>query len=229
MNVTRQPLHCLKLVAFCCLLAMASSASADLIFLDEFTTDPASNGWVITIAGPAATGSTITTNGDQAVITEGGGAQEATFSLTRTIDTTGYSDITVNLRAFQSNVNFEATDYLGIQIDTGSGYTDLLRDHRAWTGIDDSSSGSGQSGTTTATATGDISLPVAAAQNSALGVRIIAQMNTADETYFLESFTLSGSSTATVPEPNSLTLACLMTVALGGFKLRRRLRVDSAP
>ncbi|HKL23030.1 MAG TPA: hypothetical protein VJ904_14585, partial [Tichowtungia sp.] len=89
-------------------------------------------------------------------------------SITRTIDTTGYTNLMVSLSAFQNAGSFEGDEYLEIEVDYGEGFVSLLKNTGVWNGTPGGSSGTGNSASTS---TGGLQLD-AAADNGSFDIRI---------------------------------------------------------
>jgi hypothetical protein len=116
-------------------------------------------------------------------------------SLTRTISTAGYKDISLNLTAFQSGATFEAADKLKIEIDTGAGFERLLTDGQRFQAIDNASGdddAASVSGATSPTSTGWLALQSSASNNKSVRIRITGTVSAADEKYFLDALQLIG-------------------------------------
>ncbi|MGB7347610.1 MAG: hypothetical protein WBD20_25530 [Pirellulaceae bacterium] len=208
--------------AVCLAILSLTPASAAIIFEDAFGLDPGSNGWIEDLdLGATAVGDiTVSALGNAAIFDKTSGAGRITYSLTRTINTFDFEDITVDLSAFQSLTDFETADYLSIQYDSGSGFTDLLTDVQAWNGVQDTTGDLISIGTAIPASTGAIALPTSANNNSALQLRIIGSTNANAEDYFIDNFRVSGSfsNVSAVPEPSAIGFAC---VVMGGLCFRR--------
>lgn len=195
----------------------AGSLQASIVFQDDFSTDPASNGYV---EFTSETNATITSNGSEVFFDRSTTGPQTDFTITRTVDTTGFTDITVELVAFQTSTQHEPEDFLAIQIDTGSGFVDVLRDTGIWSGIQDTSTGPSNAGfNATPTSTGTIALSALAAENATLQIRIAGNINSSTEGYLLDQFTVNGVST--IPEP-STWISGLAIAALGLLVVNRR-------
>lgn len=141
-------------------------------------------------------------------------------TLTRTISTVGFTDITIDFSAFQRAAGtFEGSEAFNIEVVTSSGTTSLSSGPILGllsTGADGSATAA-DSFTLTAEALG------AAADNSSFDIRITINtgfwngaQNTREE-YHLENLVVNG--TAIVPEPSSTAL-----LGLGGLALIHRRR-----
>ena len=174
-----------------------------IIFEDTFDLDPVLTGstgrtgsetpWIgSNPSAPNAAGS-ITGNGrGQVELTKVNGRGFAHLAITREISTAGFKDITFDLAAFQSATQFEVTDFLTFEIDTGSGFIELIRDVGVWEATTTPSQGTGP-GQKTSLATGPVSLPPAASDNPSLKIKISASLNVTDiETYSFDAFRLAG-------------------------------------
>jgi Gylcosyl hydrolase family 115 C-terminal domain/WD40-like Beta Propeller Repeat len=170
-------------------------ASGSTIYSDSFSS---MSGW--TVSGTASDGSALsaTSNGNQSVLAKSKDGQSASVSITRTIDTSGFANIALNLTAFQSAATFESTDKLKIEVDTGAGFERLLTDGQLFQGIDNSS-GEGVTsvtGNTTPTSTGWLALQTSASNNKSVKIRVTGTISAADEKYFLDNLLVRGTATA---------------------------------
>jgi hypothetical protein len=168
-----------------------SPPAGQTIYSDDFSTVA---GWQV--AGSSADGSklSVTSNGAQAVLAKSADGQTASVSITRAIDTRGYSAIALNLTAFQSSGTFEAPDKLKIEIDTGTAFERLLTDGEGWQGIDNAAGDevSQVIGTPTPISTGWLFLQTSAANNSAVRIRITGYISAANEQYLLDALEVRG-------------------------------------
>ena len=200
------------------IVPFAQKATSDIIFSDNFDTDPAANGWTESPGAGAiielATGDPQLADGTAAVIYRGdGSSSESLSSISRTISTEGYDNIGLELVAFQHGGSYEGSELLKIEyrLADDQPYQSLLRDVEVYNAVEDNigEMTSGADGNTTPTSTGVLLLPEEAANNAELNIRILVNtgnnpgFNSAAEAYYLDRFELTG----TVPEPSSLTLA----------------------
>ena len=142
------------------------------------------------------------------------GTSEELGFLTRTIDTTGFENITVTLDASQREfATWEGPEYLEILVDTGSGFVSLVRDDGLFGPVDAGTS----AGVSMSFSTDELS---AAAEDGSFDVRIAINVGfynptgTTREVYFLENFRVEGD---VIPEPASLAL-----LGLGGLLMAGR-------
>ena len=205
-------------------LAPTGAVLGDIIFVDSFDLDPSLNGWTEEVTGSGG-GTIVPNNVGQVSFVEGGGTGSATLSITRTVSTIGFTNISVDLSAFQSNTDFESTDFLEISVDVGTGFQSILRDVAVWNGVDDRSGDDGFSNTTS-TPTGDLFIDLltspgspSSANNAGLQIRVTAVVNTSAEIYLLDNLSLGGTAG---PEPSSATLVSLIS-GFGIFMRRRRM------
>ncbi len=167
-----------------------------IIINDNFSTG---NDWTVNTAGGNANGEVLF-NGGQAFMGEAtpNGPGAAVAEICRTFNTTNFTNITLQIAAFQSNAGFEGTDNLTITYDTGGGATTLLSDPEVWQGVD------GQTGVndgnTQNTASPVLVLPATADNNASLVICITVTVNDSNEDYFVSGLTLSGE--ATTPAAN---------------------------
>ena len=115
--------------------SMTTSANGSVvIFSDDFSTDPAGNGWSIATTNSG----TVTTTGSEALFDNVASmtTPPTTWSMTRSFSTVGFTSVSLDLSAFQSNAanGFEGVepnrDFLQIQYDTGSGFMNLVQAQR---------------------------------------------------------------------------------------------------
>lgn len=190
-----------------------------LLFADDFIMDPlapgpvgrggeatnSTNGW-------AESGNWVNTSHSDAFGVSRSVAQGHTGSVTRAISTEGFERVALQLFVMQDdNATYETledldakspswSDYLEIEINTGSGWEAVLLDHGSWTGKDQAASGgwSGEPGNNFNDATAFLDLPVAADDNPNFQVRITKDSSQADELWFLDYFQLRGDLVSTV-------------------------------
>ncbi len=146
-------------------------------------------GWSTNTTGGNGNGEIIFSAG-QVLMGEGvGAAGSSIVEICQTFSTVGFSNITLDLTAFQSNAGFEGADELIITYDTGGGTAVLLTDVEVWQGVD------GQTGVndgnTTPTSTGPLALP-ASANNGSVTICISVEVNSTNEDYFIDELTLIG-------------------------------------
>lgn len=191
------PLFGLVLFGLILVTFSAQEAFADTVFQDTFDLDPESNGWIENIVQvpvngfPATATGEISANGEgQVVLKKTGKVSALELSITKSIDTTGFEDITFALVAKQSMGNYEQEDYIRIEYDSGDGFVTLLEDHEVWMGpggpIDD--------GNTVFTSSGDLSLDENASDNANLVVRLTVFVDEINEDVFFDDFIVKGES-----------------------------------
>ena len=190
-----------------------SKAFADTIFTDDFSVDPSSNGWLesqqqIDNTPPpftsTAVGNISPCNGcdpipvsapTSVIMEKTGGAVGVLLIIERTIDTTGFTDLSLNMAAFEDGNGVSIWEYFEIEIDTGSGFTSFLKDVQCWNGVQDVVGENPTGfcgGTTLSTSTGNLALPSTADNNSNFKVRISALINTVASDRFLDNFEVTG-------------------------------------
>jgi hypothetical protein len=169
----------------------APSASGTTIYTDSFSS---MTGWQIAGSAPDGSVMSATSNGGQAILAKSKDGQSGSVSITRTIDTSGYGNIALNLTAFQSAASFESPDKLKIEVDTGAGFERLLTDGQLFQGIDNAAGENvaAVNGNTTPTSTGWLALQTSAANNESVRIRITATVSGVDEKYLLDSIQLRG-------------------------------------
>lgn len=185
------------------LTVSAQEASATIIFEDPFDLDPASIGWTETITkiptisppipNPTATGNISPNNAGQVVLEKTGLVGTLDLFITRTIPTTGFENIALELTAYQSSPAYQDADFIRIEFDTGNGFEILLDDHNKWFGVNDPTGEGGSNlGNTVPTSTGSLGLPLGANDNPNLQVRLTARIDAANADIFFDNFVLSG-------------------------------------
>src|SRR5439155_19225863 len=165
------------------------------IYSDGFTNLA---GWQIATTASDGSIVSVASNGSQAVLSKNKDGQTTSATLTRTLDTSGFANIALNLTAFQSAATFESADKLKIEVDTGAGFERLLTDGQLFQGIDNAS-GEGTAsaaGDTVPTSTGWLALQSSAANNKSVRIRITGYFSAADEKYFLDALQLRGTAMA---------------------------------
>lgn len=186
------------------------SQAQQILFDDSFDLDPGANGWVENIVTTGTATGTITNAGTAAEIDKTGGTGRVEGTITRFFDTRGFSDITLELLAFQSATDFEGgayrgfnNDSLSIFIDTGGGFVPLMQRTGVWgaSGLGLSDGGDG-AGNTVSTSTGTLAAGIAAANISNFGVRIEGIVWAGPESYFLDQFFLRGQLAAAAAGPD---------------------------
>ena len=211
----------LSLAVAGCLLT--GHAAAEVIFADEFTTVPdAANGYTVDGGGDfsltAVTGAESPPNDPSntavRIAKTASGTKSITF--TRTIDATGFQDLTLDLSAFQTATTYEQEDNLRILIQ-GPGDSDfglLYRNPGPFDDDNDDSDGS-VAGVRDSTAIDTISL-APSNNDSMFEIRVGVTVNANSEQYHLDRLVVSGNP---IPEPGSLALGASGLLLLGG---RRR-------
>lgn len=190
----------------------AQEAFAEIILEDPFDLDPASIGWTETITkiptisppipNPTATGNISPNNAGQVVLEKTALAGTLDLSITKTIPTTGFENIALELTAFQSLKSYEIVDFILIEFDAGNGFETLLEDHQKWLGVDNPL-GEGVEdiiGNTIPTSTAPLGLPAQANDNPNLMVRLTVRIDSSNEDTFFENFVLSGDTIVMPPK-----------------------------
>ena len=175
---------------------------ADTLFFDDFSTDPASNGWT-EISLPPFMGTISPFNpphvghGNEVIFekTLNDGIPVST-SITREVSTIGFENIQVSLTAHQqSGAALEDEDYLEISVDTNNDgiFESVLKDEEGWEGMQDITNfDRGHPSNFNPTSTGFLLLSDVAANNPNLKIRIEANFEGSDEQYFLTEFEVIG-------------------------------------
>jgi hypothetical protein len=153
-------------------------------------------------------------------------------TISRTIDTRGFRELSLELIAFQNpDIDFEVledleqlgpnwSDYLRIRIDVGDGkgWQTLLLDDGAWSGEHNTQAAEkyfAEAGNGSPTSTGRLLLPESAWDIASLGIEIEVYSNRETEFFHLDEFVLRGTA---IPEPTSGVLLS----GLGLFAIRSR-------
>lgn len=186
---------------------------ATLLFADDFIMDPLAPGPVgrggeapNTTNGWSESGAWSNATQHDAFGVARSVAQGHTGSLTRTISTEGYDRVALQLFVIQDdNASYETledlsamsptwSDFLEIEVNTGSEWERVLLDHGAWNGADEgaASGWSGEPGNNFNDPTAFIDLPIDADDNASFQVRITTRSSQADELWFLDYFQLRG-------------------------------------
>jgi hypothetical protein len=123
-----------------------------------------------------------------------GNTAVSTATLSRTINTTGLSNLSLRLQASQSGALFSSSDLIKIEVNDGKGWQRLLTDAGYFQGLDDATpeSTTPTAGNKTPTWTDWIPLPVGASKQKSIQLRITCQLGTAGEQYFLNQLLLIG-------------------------------------
>jgi hypothetical protein len=168
-------------------------------------------------------------------------ARGQTATMTRTIQTTGYEDIQLELAAFQnSSTEYETledlselspnwSDFLRIRINTGDGWEVVLLDDGAWTGENTlvaAAEYAAEAGTARLTSTGLLSLPEEAWDHAGFTLEISIYSNQEVESWYIDRVTLSGTP---IPEPGVAALVLLVTPLLGRRRKRRARSLPATP
>lgn len=217
----RQSMNLILIAVFLLASAAGARASVVSIFTDDFNVDPGASGWTETLGDAnsrivlaSGAGVQLVTGTAAVIYQANSAAANVASSITRTISTAGLAHIELSLTAFQHPGSFEGPEYLLIQYDTGSGFTNLLQDfdqYHAENDLDGEPSAS-TTGNATPTSTGWLALPAAAWNNPSLQVRITTASGFNDnfasnssEAYYLDSFALRS-----VPAPAALPAGLVM-------------------
>jgi len=196
-------------------LFSSQDAFAVLLFQDDFSLDPASNGWTEEIVNgePSDDISPIVvpnipphTNPDHGteVFFEIGSNSGAVrfFNIKQIISTECFENIKIRLSAHQLAGNYEPADFLEISVDTnGDGiFESVLKDVERWDGAEDQNPNDpGNPANTSPTSTLFIPLTNAATNNPNLNIKLEASFNSRSipapiplEGYFLTEVEVTG-------------------------------------
>jgi Tol biopolymer transport system component len=171
----------------------APATSPTTLFSDSFSGNPALS-WQIKAVSTDASIASSQSNGSQVVLSKNADGTAATISLTKTIDTRGFDDISIRLDAFQSATHFEGADSLKIEFDAGYGFTHLLTDAERFDAVDNATADNiaASNAALTPTSTGYLALPRSAANTQSLRIRITGTFDEAAEKYLLDYFQVVG-------------------------------------
>jgi len=175
------PIFSIFLITF---LVSSQSVYADTIFDDAFDKDPQANGWtekMVQVQGiskyPSTAVGVISPTGEgEVVLAKTGGASGLELSITRTIDTTGFKNIELDLIAKQSSGKYENEDFFRIEYNSGTGIKTLYEGH----------------GNSILDSTNNLSLSADADENSSLMVRLTVLIDEIDERIFLDNLMIKG-------------------------------------
>jgi len=176
------PIFSIFLITF--LLVSSQSVYADTIFVDTFDKDPQANGWtekMVQVQGNSkypstAVGEISPTGKGEVVLQKTGGASGLELSITRTIDTTGFKNIELDLIAKQSSGKYENEDLFRIEYNSGTGIKTLYEGH----------------GNSILASTNNLNLSSDADENSSLMVRLTVLIDEVDERIYLDNFMIKG-------------------------------------
>jgi len=186
----------LREIVFLVLLLIPLSAQpafAVLLFQDDFSLDPASNGWteeivngepsddISPIVVPNIPPHTNPDHGTEVFFEIGSDSGTVRFfNIKQIISTVGFENIEIRLSAHQLAGNYEPVDFLEISVDTnGDGiFESVLKDVERWDGIEDQNPNDpGNLANTSPTSTLFIPLTNAATNNPNLNIKIEASFN----------------------------------------------------
>ncbi len=185
------------LVSFSVLFS-SQDAFAVLPFLDDFSIDPASNGWTEEIIGGAGADniSPVVHHGNEVILDKSSSLITTRFfNIKQIISTECFENIKISLTAHQSPGAYEPADFLEISVDTdGDGiFESVLKDVERWDGVEDQHIiDLGKAANTLPTSTGFIPLPNAATNNPNLNIKIVAKFNSNTEDYYLSEVEVTG-------------------------------------
>lgn len=176
------PIFSIFLITF--LLVSSQAVYAETIFEDTFDKDPQANGWtekMVQVQGnseyPSTAVGEISPTGERGVVLKKtGGASGLELSITKTIDTTGFEDIELDLRTSKSSGFYESEDFLHIEYNVGSGFETLYKGF----------------GNSMLDSTKNLSFSSDANENSSLMIRLTVFIDEADEAVFLDNLRLQG-------------------------------------
>jgi hypothetical protein len=211
-----------------------------ILFSDHFSISPSTTGsdGRSGEAGDATSAWQTTGDINAAVRSSDGGthgvAEGRDATITRTIDATGFHDLKLEVVAFQNgSTSFETLedleqlspnwgDFLRVRIDTGDGWVTVLLDDGAWDGdhtLAAAAQWAAETGNATLTSTGLLSLPAAADDLEQLLIEVTVWGSQAEELWYLDRLTLSGS---VIPEPAAGAALLLVGPVLLGRRRRHR-------
>ena len=175
------PIFSIFLITF---LVSSQAVYADTIFVDAFDKDPQANGWtekMVQVQGDSkypstAVGVISPTGKGEVVLQKTGGFSGLELSITRTIDTTGFKNIELDLIAKQSSGKYENEDIFRIEYNSGTGIKTLYEGH----------------GNSILDSTNNLSLSADADENSSLMVRLTVLIDEIDERIFLDNLMIKG-------------------------------------
>ena len=185
------------LISFSVLFS-SQDAFAVSLFQDDFSLDPASNGWTEEIIGGAGSDniSPIVHHGNEVILDrDSSGSSTRFFSIKQIISTVCFENIKISLTAHQSSSAYEPVDFLEIRVDTnGDGiFEPVLKDVERWDGVEDQHIiDLGNAANTSPKSTGFIPLPNTAANNPNLNIKIQAKFNSNTEDYYLTEVEVIG-------------------------------------
>ena len=197
------------------MLFSSQDAFAVLLFQDDFSIDPASNGWteeivngvpfddISPIVVPNIPPHTNPDHGPEVFFEIGDNTGAVRFfNIKQIISTECFENIKIRLSAHQLAGNYEPADFLEISVDTnGDGiFESVLKDVERWDGVEDQNPNDpGNSATTSPLSTLFIPLPNTAANNPNLNIKIEASFNSRSipapiplEGYFLTEVEVTG-------------------------------------
>lgn len=205
------------------LVSVQNVSRAAIVFTDDFSSDPMTNGWAESISAVDTATGIIDSDGSSAVLRKTGGSDRLTLTISRTVSSVGFEDLLVDFTAFQSLTGYESDDFIRIEYNSGSGFVTLLQDNEVWTGSDNLAGDgtTGDDGNITPTSISTIALGADADENASLQFRLTADLNATNEDVFFDSFTISGTATA-VPEPSSLAVLGILGLGIARTNMRTR-------
>lgn len=166
------------------MLFSSQDAFAVLLFQDDFSIDPALNGWTEEIGngGPSDDISPIVDpdHGTEVFFKIGDNTGAVRFfNIKQIISTECFENIKIRLSAHQLAGNYEPADFLEISVDTNVDgiFESVLKDVDVWDAVDDPDDDSPRTGNTSPTSTLFIPLPNAATNNPNLNIKIEASFN----------------------------------------------------
>ena len=178
-------------------LFSSQNAFAVSLFSDDFSSDPASNGWIENFVGGSGNIESHLDHGNELNLekTINDGSQ-VFLTITREISTECFENIQINLEAHQRSSNYEPKDFLDISIDTNDDgmFESVLKDVEVWEGLNDpdtNAADTGDPGNSSPTSTGFVDLSMAD-NNPGLKIRIGANFNSLDEEYHLNFVEVTG-------------------------------------
>jgi len=171
----------------------ATSPTDKKIFDGNFQSGSAPN-WVAT---PSATAQVHFSPGATTLAAKS--TTPSSVSITRTINTTGATALSVRLLASQSGISFGANDWLKIEVNDGSSWQRIFTDAGRFQGLDDATpEGSLLAGNTTPTWTNFIPLPIKSGAQTSIQIRITCQTTSPAKQYILREMQVMGLATGTM-------------------------------
>ena len=194
----------LFLVSFTILFS-SQNALGFTLFEDDFSTDPASNGWTENFVGGSGQ---IVSHSDHSILLDPDPTElnlkksvsdgnQVSLTITRGISTECIENVQISLEAHQIvSTKYEPKDFLEISIDTNNDgmFETVLKDVEIWEGMHDPDTGQDDTNgfaSDSLTSTDFVDLPMGD-NNPSLKIRIGSTVNSVDEEYFLNHVEVIG-------------------------------------